>query len=255
MAGEPKRGLAALLERRREHGSRAAWNALRSILVNRFARLANRLLPPRYECPCCGMGTWRFLDHDVVGYVKRNSICPSCGSHEKHRAAWLALCAELPSWPAGTRILHVAPEAVLAPLFARRPDMRRVRLDLHMTGVDVRADLTSLPFPAASFDRLLVFHVLDYIPDDRAALRELRRVAASGAVLDLVLPLNTSGVTEELPTPDPLDSFHIRRYGPDVVERVREAGFEILQAPTVPNVPRASASLRATWIRARRPLP
>lgn len=247
--------LGDLRRRRRELGLRAAWNGLRADLVNRFVRLANRVLPPRYECPCCGKATWRFLDHDVVGYVKPNSVCPSCGSHEKYRAAWLILAAELPSWPVGARVLHVAPERALDPLFATRRDLRRVTLDLKAPHVGVRGDLSRLPFADASFERLLVFHVLDYVPDDRAALRELARVAAPGGVLDLQLPLKADGRTEELDAPDPLDSFHIRRYGPDVLDRVREAGFDILDAPRVPDAPRAAASLRATWIRARRPLP
>jgi SAM-dependent methyltransferase len=84
------------------------------------------------------------------------------------------------------------------------------------------ADLTALPFEDASFDGIVCGEVLEHIPDDVAALRELRRVLRPGGVLVATVPAN----------PWLYDWFdkwvgHLRRYSPEgMAARLREAGFE-----------------------------
>jgi SAM-dependent methyltransferase len=90
-------------------------------------------------------------------------------------------------------------------------------------GLDVRqASLEALPFEAASFDRLLAADVLEHVDDDARALRELRRVAASGAILVLTVPAHPrlwSAHDEAL--------HHRRRYRRgELRDRVRAAGWE-----------------------------
>lgn len=52
----------------------------------------------------------------------------------------------------------------------------------------VRGTLDALPYEDASFGLLLATDVLEHLDDDVAALRELRRVAAPGAVLVVTVP-------------------------------------------------------------------
>ena len=42
-------------------------------------------------------------------------------------------------------------------------------------------DITAIPHPDDSFDAILCIHVLEHVPDDRAAMRELARVLKSRA--------------------------------------------------------------------------
>lgn len=51
-----------------------------------------------------------------------------------------------------------------------------------------RGTIEHLAFPDDSFDLLIATDVLEHLPDDRAALRELRRVAAPGATLLCTVP-------------------------------------------------------------------
>jgi SAM-dependent methyltransferase len=51
-----------------------------------------------------------------------------------------------------------------------------------------RGDATRLPFPDGSFDRIIAAEVLEHIPDDVAAIRELARVLRPGGSMAVTVP-------------------------------------------------------------------
>jgi SAM-dependent methyltransferase len=51
-----------------------------------------------------------------------------------------------------------------------------------------RGDATALPFPDASFDRIIAAEVLEHIPDDAAAIGELVRVLRPGGTMAVTVP-------------------------------------------------------------------
>lgn len=74
---------------------------------------------------------------------------------------------------------------------ARGLDMSAEALDFcRRRGVnDVQLhDADELPFPEASFDLVTAFDVIEHITDDRAALREFRRVLRPGGLLLIYTP-------------------------------------------------------------------
>jgi len=52
----------------------------------------------------------------------------------------------------------------------------------------VRADALSLPFAEGTFDRVIASEVLEHIPDDTAAMRELARVLRPGGTMAVTVP-------------------------------------------------------------------
>jgi SAM-dependent methyltransferase len=52
----------------------------------------------------------------------------------------------------------------------------------------VRGDLLALPFPDASFDRVIASEVLEHIPDDAGAMAELTRVLRPGGLAVVTVP-------------------------------------------------------------------
>ncbi len=70
--------------------------------------------------------------------------------------------------------------------------------------------VTALPFAAASFDLVCALDIVEHVDDDDGALSEISRVAKSGGVVLISIPLHPSRWTA-------LDDFvgHKRRYEPD----------------------------------------
>lgn len=157
-------------------------------------------------------------------------MCWTCRSLERHRALFLYLQTKRMIEQPGMRVLHIAAEQALAPLLTQLGDSY-VTGDLETTGLDV----TDLPFDDASFDGLICNHVLEEVPDDARAIRELRRVLhPDGWGIILVPDLGQLEVTEEdlsLPHGRPrTERFgnpdSLRRYGWDYLDRLSAAGFK-----------------------------
>jgi hypothetical protein len=180
------------------------------------------------ECPCCGGRFRRMSRRRLSGW---GGICPRCRSHPRHRAIALLLArGTLP----GRRLLHFAPEPLLDPVFARLPGVERVTADLHAPA-DLRLDISDMDQPEGSFDLILCSHVLEHVPDDRSAMSELRRVLTDGGRALVLVPYRPETVTYEDPSiSSPLDRMvafgqqdHVRIYGSDLPDRLRDAGFEV----------------------------
>jgi SAM-dependent methyltransferase len=182
--------------------------------------------------PICGSRHWRFRDG---ARARPEAHCPSCGSAERHRALWLFLQRD--GIGERRRILHAAPEPGIERRL-RAASRSYVSTDLEADRADVAADLTALPFEDASFDLAIVCHVLEHIPDDVAALSELRRVLAPGGRLIMQHPIDRarqatfedwSVTSAEERERIFFQRDHVRIYGSDFADRVRAAGFESVQ--------------------------
>jgi hypothetical protein len=180
------------------------------------------------ECPCCGGSFRRMSRRRISGW---GGICPRCRSHRRHRAIALLLArGDL----GGRRLLHFAPESLFDPLIARLPRIERVTADLYAPA-DLRLDISDMDLPDDSFDLILCSHVLEHVPDDRAAMRELRRVLSEGGLALVLVPYRPGVTTYEDPSiTSPLDRMvafgqqdHVRIYGTDLPDRLREAGFQV----------------------------
>ena len=181
-------------------------------------------------CPVCGGSFRRFAPgpRDTP-----NRVCWRCHSLERHRALALALRERPGLLRAGMRVLHVAPEPSVTRLLPA--DAEVIRGDLNPGPGEQRLDITDLSgFSDERFDAVVCMHVLEHVLDDRRALAELRRVLAADGWAVLNAPI-TSDRTDEDPTvTDPDErrrrygqADHVRRYGPDYLGRLREAGFDV----------------------------
>jgi SAM-dependent methyltransferase len=183
-------------------------------------------------CPVCGNHFDRFKDD----WNRPNALCWRCGSHERHRAQWLLFERRTGLLANARSLLHFAPEWGMRRRLERIEHLRYVTCDLHQIDVDLHLDITAIDLPDASFDAVLCSHVLEHVPDDLAAMRELRRITAFGGWSLLMVPLDLSrSRTYEdasIVAPDERRSAfwqhdHVRLYAPDIVDRLSRAGFSV----------------------------
>jgi SAM-dependent methyltransferase len=97
-------------------------------------------------------------------------------------------------------------------------------------GAAVNGDGTRLPFPDGTFDRIICSEVLEHIPDDEAALRELFRILKPGGRLAATVPTWFPEkvcwrLSEEYHAPF-VEGGHVRIFGePELRSKMRAAGF------------------------------
>lgn len=128
--------------------------------------------------------------------------------------------------------LDVAPEYSISPHLADFGHVVSVDLDTQRRRVDLVGDLTRLPVADRAADLVVCYHVLEHIPDDRAAMHEIARVLAPHGVAIVQVPTRP-GPTDEDPGASPEERVvrfgqadHVRYYGDDdFVRRLTESGL------------------------------
>lgn len=151
---------------------------------------------------------------------RRHAKCPDCGALERHRIQYVVTQGVLESIdPSNLRMLHFAPEAFFRRHFEEAFGGYETA-DLFMEGVDHQVDIQGMPFEDQSYDVVYASHVLEHIPDDQAAVAEIRRILRPGGVAILPVPL-VAAETIEYPEPNPHEAFHVRAPGPDYYDRYR----------------------------------
>ena len=186
-----------------------------------------------HRCPLCGWRGVRFWRSP--GTARDRGTCPRCSSQQRHRHLWLWLARETPLLSGRPLdVLHFAPEGGLERrLRAASPPLRYRTAELGAEhGTDLVLDLQRLALEDDSVDVILCSHVLEHVPDDSAALRELHRVLRPGGWGVLQTPVQGLRTVEERPGDDPAlrlarfgQADHVRIYGRDYRDRLRAAGF------------------------------
>lgn len=108
----------------------------------------------------------------------------------------------------------------------------------------VMGEVTSLPFPDASFDLVCALDIVEHVDDGDGALSELARVAKPGAALLISTPLHASHWTA-------FDDFvgHKRRYEPpELLGKLAHNGLAVERSAVFGMKPRSSRLVDlGTW--------
>lgn len=189
-------------------------------------------------CPACDSHLARFIAGGE--FLNRpEARCPACGALERHRLIALFFREWSDLYAGGDRsMLHFSPEAVFEQQFRRIPGLDYLTADLSDPRVMVQMDIAAIPYPDQHFDIIYCSHVLEHVPDDRQAIRELRRVLKPSGWAVLQVPVTAERTIEDPTITDPQERLrlfgqedHVRRYGIDYPERLEAAGFRVLAIP------------------------
>jgi SAM-dependent methyltransferase len=250
--------------------TRKAWRAVRKVLPARFAdpleagakrglrkagllgapsAIAMSPIPPSTptppanvesftdpaECPVCGTIAAGFKPFGLVRSQPERQ-CPSCGSLERHRGVWLYFQERTNLFTEPVHMLHIAPEMFLARRLGARDNIDYLTADLDPDRAMVTMDITDIQYPDDTFDVVFASHVLEHIPDDELAMRELRRVLRPGGWAILQVPIYGPKTREDPSVVDPAErerlfgqDDHVRMYGNDgeYERRLTRSGFDV----------------------------
>ena len=184
-------------------------------------------------CPVCEGHFRTFLPGGML--MRPNALCPACGSRERHRLVWTFFVDHTDLFGAEEkRMLHIAPIKAFSRVLKEQDHIDYLTADLNDPSVMVEMDVTDIQYPDDRFDIIYCSHVLEHVPDDRKAMRELHRVLAPGGWAVLQVPITAEETFGDPSVTDPKERErlfgqydHVRRYGPDYENRLREAGFEV----------------------------
>jgi len=188
----------------------------------------------RFTDPIDGSSYRKFLPY---GYQKLrpNALCPGTLSLERHRLLWLYLSRETDFLKKNLRVLHIAPEQVFYATFKALKNWDYTTTDLHSPLADVKADICALPFENEAYDLIFCNHVLEHIPDDQKAMKELYRILKKGGTLIAQVPLDENreatfeddSITDKKERTQIFGQYdHVRIYGLDYYERLNAIGFD-----------------------------
>ena len=183
-------------------------------------------------CPVCGKRSSRFNTFGII--PREDAQCPHCGSLERHRLLWLFFQKRTDLLAGKPKMLHVAPEPCLESIFMKRLGSNYLTADLFNPNAMVKMDICDIQYPENSFDAIYCSHVLEHVPDDKQAMREFCRVLNTNGWAILNVPITREKTFEDPSIVDPkerLKTFgqedHVRSYGQDYVERLRDSGFDV----------------------------
>ena len=203
----------------------------------------------KFEDPITGKTYRKLLPYGRI-HKRQNALAPHSMSLERHRLIWLYLKEKTNFFTQQHNVLHIAPELCFVKRFSTLKNINYVTADLNSPWAKVKMDVQKIPFSNNEFDVILCNHVLEHVPNDKVAMRELFRVMKPGGFGIFQVPLDTT-LDETLEdksinTPKLRELHygqrdHLRLYGLDYANRLRDAGFIVTVDNFVQTLPKSLA--------------
>jgi SAM-dependent methyltransferase len=137
---------------------------------------------------------------------------------------------------AGKKILHFAPERQLRDRI-KNVASEYITADYDRGDCDLKLNMSAMPeVSSSSFDVVIACDVLEHVPDDLAAIREIHRILKTSGTAILTVPQKDppSLTDEDSSVTEPKErerrfgqKDHLRMYGDDFSDRLRSVGFAI----------------------------
>lgn len=183
-----------------------------------------------------GVDETLFRVHRIIGGGRRtNVVYPHCGSIDRYRWCYYVLAKYTNIFNLKCKVLHFAPEKVIKEYIQANIQCDYYPADIDNCQLNHIIDVTDIQFKDNTFDYIIINHVMEHVPDEEIAIKELKRVLKpSGKMImsfPICLDMPTIEETESLSKNERLRLFgqedHVRLYGYDYKERIEKYGFRV----------------------------
>ncbi|MEO9806317.1 MAG: methyltransferase domain-containing protein [Reichenbachiella sp.] len=191
----------------------------------------------KVTCPVCESHFSKFVPYGRI--ARANALCPNCLALERHRLMWLYLKQKTSFFEAGQEVLHVAPELCFIKRFEEIHGDHYITADLESPLAKVKMDIHKMPFEDDRFDVAFCNHVMEHVDNDIESMKEIYRVLKPGGWAIIQIPIfhPVPDVTlEDATVTNPKErerlfgqDDHVRLYGNDYPDRLRKAGFTVVE--------------------------
>ncbi|MEP7317584.1 MAG: methyltransferase domain-containing protein [Panacibacter sp.] len=205
-----------------------------------------------YTCNFCGAQYKEFVPehpgeedrgaiekNQVIAGYGENVFCPNCFSTNRERLVLAVLQSRINI--TGKTILHFAPERKVYEWLRTKATVITADLETGFYKVidkNIRCEnITKLSFSNGTFDVVIANHVLEHVPNDTAAMKEIYRVLKPGGMAVLQVPFSNTHIQtiEEPAIKNPAQQSalfgqkdHVRIYAlQDYINRLKHAGFKV----------------------------
>jgi SAM-dependent methyltransferase len=205
----------------------------------------------KVECPVCSHTYREFLPYGRIN-PRKNALCPSCLSLERHRLIWLYLRDKTDFFKKKLDVLHIAPEHCFMKPFEKQHGERYITADIESPLAKVKMDIHEMPFEANRFDAVLCNHVLEHVRDDIKAMSEICRVLKPGGWAIMQVPFfapipettfEDHSITDKREREKIFgQDDHVRKYGHDYPQRIARSGLTPYEEKFVFDLPKKDAA-------------
>jgi len=189
------------------------------------------------ECPVCERSFRKFLSYGSNVAHRDNVLCPYDLTLERHRLMWLYLKEKSNFFTKeDLTVMHIAPEQCFHKKFQNQKNLKYTTGDLLSPIVDMHFDLHDIPLEDDQYEVIFCNHVMEHVKDDLQCMKELYRIMKPGGWGIMQVPIDvTRDETYEdwsITSPEEREKHfwqydHVRLYGTNYPDRLREAGFDV----------------------------
>ncbi|NJM14936.1 MAG: class I SAM-dependent methyltransferase [Bacteroidales bacterium] len=178
--------------------------------------------------------------------MKGDLLCPNCGSLARNRRLWLLLESRFLA-PA-LHVLDFSPSRCLYRNLKKKQGISYQSTDLSGDFIsDYQYDITNIKTVDNQFDLIICYHILEHVPNDLQAMKELHRVLKPGGTCLIQTPFKGTEniyedpaiVSEQERTLHFGQKDHVRIYSVQGLnKRLTQVGFTVnvqTFGPAIPN--------------------
>lgn len=191
----------------------------------------------KVECPVCEKKFSKFLSYGSNVAHRDNVLCPYDLTLERHRAMWLYLKNKSDFFTKpNLKVMHIAPEQCFHGLFKKQKNLDYTTGDLMSPIADLHFDLHDIPLEDNQYEVIFCNHVMEHVKDDLQCMKELYRIMKPGGwgIMQVPIDASRSETYEDwsITTPEEREKHfwqydHVRLFGTNYPDRLREAGFTV----------------------------
>ena len=183
-----------------------------------------------FQCRCCGASLRRFIP------LKNDLLCPKCGSIGRDRRLIQLLEEQFDLLTKKQSILDFSPSRAVYRFMKKHAVDGYRGTDLSGDFIaDHSYDITRMDCADHQFDLIICYHVLEHVPDDLQAMKELKRVLRPGGTCFIQTPFHEGEIYEDPTITTPADrrlhfgqEDHVRVYSVEgLAERLKSVGFSV----------------------------